>query len=65
VTVATLTCVGAPNPSNADPPLPLDVRGIVSPSTTGELLDDTPAVTAMLDRLLHQGLVLKRGPKSG
>ena len=30
----------------------------------GKLLGDTPAVTAMLDRLLHHGHVLKCGPKS-
>ncbi len=30
----------------------------------GKLLGDTPAVTAMLDRLLHHGHMLKCGPKS-
>lgn len=30
----------------------------------GKLLGDTPAVTAMLDRLLHHGHVLKCGPRS-
>jgi len=30
----------------------------------GKLLGDTPAVTAMLDRLLHHGHVLHCGPKS-
>lgn len=30
----------------------------------GKLLGDTPAVSAMLDRLLHHGHVLKCGPKS-
>ncbi len=30
----------------------------------GKLLGDTPAVAAMLDRLLHHGHVLKCGPKS-
>ena len=30
----------------------------------GKLLGDTPAVTAMLDRMLHHGHVLKCGPKS-
>lgn len=30
----------------------------------GKLLGDTPAVTTMLDRLLHHGHVLKCGPKS-
>ncbi len=30
----------------------------------GKLLGDTPAITAMLDRLLHHGHVLKCGPKS-
>jgi DNA replication protein DnaC len=30
----------------------------------GKLLGDAPAVTAMLDRLLHHGHVLKCGPKS-
>ena len=30
----------------------------------GRLLGDTTAVTAMLDRLLHHGHVLKCGPKS-
>jgi len=30
----------------------------------GKLLGDTPAVTAMLDRLLHHGHVLRCGPKS-
>src|SRR5213593_295286 len=30
----------------------------------GKLLGDTAAVTAMLDRLLHHGHVLKRGPRS-
>jgi DNA replication protein DnaC len=30
----------------------------------GKLLGDVPAVTAMLDRLLHHGHVLKCGPKS-
>jgi DNA replication protein DnaC len=30
----------------------------------GKLLGDTPAVSAMLDRLLHDGHVLKCGPKS-
>lgn len=30
----------------------------------GKLLGDTAAVTAMLDRLLHHGHVLKCGPKS-
>ncbi len=30
----------------------------------GKLLSDTPAVTAMLDRLLHHGHVLKCGPRS-
>ena len=30
----------------------------------GKLLDDTAAVTAMLDRLLHHGHVLKCGPRS-
>jgi len=30
----------------------------------GKLLGDTPAVTAMLDRILHHGHVLKCGPKS-
>jgi DNA replication protein DnaC len=30
----------------------------------GKLLGDTTAVTAMLDRMLHQGHVLKCGPKS-
>lgn len=30
----------------------------------GKLLGDTPAITAMLDRLLHHGHVLKCGPRS-
>ena len=30
----------------------------------GKLLGDTAAVTAMLDRLLHHGHVLKCGPRS-
>jgi DNA replication protein DnaC len=30
----------------------------------GKLLGDVAAVTAMLDRLLHHGYVLKCGPKS-
>ena len=30
----------------------------------GKLLGDTPAVTAMLDRMLHHGHVLKCGPRS-
>jgi DNA replication protein DnaC len=30
----------------------------------GKLLGDTAAVTAMLDRLLHHGHVLKSGPRS-
>lgn len=30
----------------------------------GKLLGDTPAVTAMLDRLLHHGHILKCGPRS-
>jgi DNA replication protein DnaC len=30
----------------------------------GRLLGDTAAVTAMLDRLLHHGHVLKCGPRS-
>ena len=30
----------------------------------GKLLGDTAAVTAMLDRLLHHGHVLKFGPRS-
>ena len=30
----------------------------------GKLLGDTPAVTAMLDRLLHHGHPLKCGPRS-
>ncbi len=30
----------------------------------GKLLGDTPAVSAMLDRLLHHGHVLKCGPRS-
>lgn len=30
----------------------------------GKLLGDVAAVTAMLDRLLHHGHVLKCGPKS-
>jgi len=30
----------------------------------GKLLDDTAAVSAMLDRLLHHGHVLKCGPRS-
>ena len=30
----------------------------------GKLLGDTVAVTAMLDRLLHHGHVLKCGPRS-
>jgi DNA replication protein DnaC len=30
----------------------------------GKLLGDTPAVTAMLDRLLHHGHLLKCGPRS-
>jgi hypothetical protein len=30
----------------------------------GKLLGDVAAVTAMLDRLLHHGHVLKRGPRS-
>jgi DNA replication protein DnaC len=30
----------------------------------GKLLGDTPAVTAMLDRLLEQGYVVTCGPKS-
>lgn len=30
----------------------------------GKLLGDSAAVTAMLDRLLHHGRVLKRGPRS-
>ena len=31
----------------------------------GKLLGDSAAVTAMLDRLLHHGHVLKCGPRSG
>jgi DNA replication protein DnaC len=30
----------------------------------GKLLGDSAAVTAMLDRLLHHGYVLKCGPRS-
>lgn len=30
----------------------------------GELLGDTAAITALLDRLLHHGHVLKCGPRS-
>ena len=30
----------------------------------GKLLGDTAAVTAMLDRLLHHGHILKCGPRS-
>src|SRR6267142_1167409 len=33
-------------------------------SNSGKLLGDTAAVTAMLDRLLHHGHVLKCGPRS-